>query len=162
MKTAEAAVAGYQERLAALERSWIPPRPERKGQGGSEAAEGQPGTAGRSDGKDPKGGGSHRCGGCRRESGGKAEKLEDARARAEKRAAEAAQALEEAQKQRALGSPEAAVFRVLFGKVQEDFQQMGNVLSQVQLQDPELAEKLRAAVRKLLENLEEGQWIIHR
>ena len=31
---------------------------------------------------------------------------------------------------------------------------MGNVLSQVQLQDPELAEKLRAAVRKLLENLE--------
>ena len=84
----------------------------------------------------------------------KLRRLEEARAKAEKKAADAEEALEKARKETTLGSPEAAVFRVLFGKVQEDFQQMGNVLSQIQLQDPALAEKFRAAVRKLLENLE--------
>lgn len=72
--------------------------------------------------------------------------------RCERRYAEAA--MEEARKQQVLSSPEAAVFRVLFQKVQEDFQQMAGALTQVEQKDPELAEKLRAAVRKLLENLE--------
>lgn len=80
--------------------------------------------------------------------------LEDAREKAERKAADAEKALEEARKQSAFSSPEAAVFRVLFGKVQEDFGQMAGALAQVEQKDPELAEKLRGAVRKLLASLE--------
>lgn len=80
--------------------------------------------------------------------------LEDAREKAERKAADAERALEEARKQSAFSSPEAAVFRVLFGKVQEDFGQMAGALAQVEQKDPELAEKLRGAVRKLLASLE--------
>ena len=78
--------------------------------------------------------------------------LEDARAQAEKKAAAAEAALEEARKQSVFQDPQAAVFKVLFGQVQEDFDQMLSALEKVQ--DPALAEKLRGAVRKLLESLE--------
>lgn len=90
-----------------------------------------------------------------RDADEKLKKLEDAMARAEKKAVEASAALEEARKQGSLSSPQAAVFRVLFGKVQEDFQQMMNTLEQIQQRDSGLAEKLRGAVKTLLENMEE-------
>lgn len=155
VKTAEAAVAGYQERLAALEKKLDSAKTgEKKAKEALKQLKDNPVLPEDLMAKIRKEAEVTAAEAAAGKAEEKLKKLEDARARAEKRAAEAAQALEEAQKQRALGSPEAAVFRVLFGKVQEDFQQMGNVLSQVQLQDPELAEKLRAAVRKLLENLE--------
>ena len=155
VKTAEAAVAGYQERLAALEKKLDSAKTgEEKAKEALKQLKDNPVLPEDLMSKIRKEAEVAAAEAAAGEAEKKLKKLEEARAKAEKKAAEAAQALEEAQKQRALGSPEAAVFRVLFGKVQEDFQQMGNVLSQVQLQDPELAEKLRAAVRKLLENLE--------
>ena len=87
-----------------------------------------------------------------KEAADKLRKLEDARAMAEKKAAAAEAALEEARRQSAFQDPQAAVFKVLFGQVQEDFNQMFSALGKVQ--DPALAEKLRGAVRKLLESLE--------
>ena len=86
-----------------------------------------------------------------KEAADKLRKLEDARAMAEKKAAAAEAALEEARRQSAFQDPQA-VFKVLFGQVQEDFNQMFSALGKVQ--DPALAEKLRGAVRKLLESLE--------
>lgn len=155
VKTAEAAVADYQERLAALEKKLDSAKAgEKKAKEALKQLKDNPVLPEDLMSKIRKEAEVTAAEAAAGEAEEKLKKLEEARAKAEKKAAEAAQALEEAQKQRALGSPEAAVFRVLFGKVQEDFQQMGNVLSQVQLQNPELAEKLRAAVRKLLENLE--------
>ena len=87
-----------------------------------------------------------------KEAADKLQKLENARAQAEKKAAAAEAALEEVRKQSAFQDPQAAVFKVLFGQVQEDFGQMLSALEKVQ--DPALAEKLRGAVRKLLESLE--------
>lgn len=88
-----------------------------------------------------------------KEAADKLQKLEDARAQAEKKAAAAEAALEEARKKSAFQDPQAAVFKVLFSQVQEDFGQMLLALGKVQ--DPPLAEKLRGAARKLLESLEE-------
>lgn len=87
-----------------------------------------------------------------REAADKLRKLEDACAMAEKKAAAAEAALEEARRQSAFQDPQAAVFKVLFGQVQEDFNQMFSALGKVQ--DPALVEKLRGAVQKLLESLE--------
>lgn len=155
VKTAEAAVAGYQEKLAALEKKLDTAKAEeQKAKEALKQLKANPEVPEDIMAKIRQEAEVSAAEAAAKEADEKLKKLESARVAAEKKAAEAAQALEEAQKQRALGSPEAAVFRVLFGKVQEDFQQMGNVLSQVQLRDPELAEKLRAAVRKLLENLE--------
>ncbi len=78
-------------------------------------------------------------------------KLKAAQASAEKKAAEAQEALAEARKQAALNDPEAAVFKLLFGQVQEDFRRMAEALGKVQ--DAALAEKLRGAVRQLLERM---------
>lgn len=78
-------------------------------------------------------------------------KLKAAQASAEKKAAEAQEALAEARKQAALNDPEAAVFKLLFGQVQEDFRRMAEALGKVQ--DAALADKLRGAVRQLLERM---------
>lgn len=78
-------------------------------------------------------------------------KLKAAQASAEQKAAEAQEALAEARKQAALNDPEAAVFKLLFGQVQEDFRRMAEALGKVQ--DAALAEKLRGAVRQLLERM---------
>lgn len=78
-------------------------------------------------------------------------KLKAAQASAEKKAAEAQEALAEARKQAALNDPEAAVFKLLFGQVQEDFRRMAEALGKVQ--DAALADKLRGAARQLLERM---------
>lgn len=78
-------------------------------------------------------------------------KLKAAQASAEQKAAEAQEALAEARRQAALNDPEAAVFKLLFGQVQEDFRRMAEALGKVQ--DASLAEKLRGAVRQLLERM---------
>lgn len=87
-----------------------------------------------------------------RDAADRLQKLEAARASAEEKARAAEAALEETRHQTAFQDPQAAVFKVFFGQVQEDFKQMLAALEKVQ--DPALAEKLRGAVRKLLESLE--------
>lgn len=86
-----------------------------------------------------------------REAEEKLEKLKAAQASAEQKAAQAQAALAEAQKRAALSDPEAAVFKLLFGQVQEDFRRMAEALGKVQ--DTTLAEKLRGAARQLLERM---------
>lgn len=76
---------------------------------------------------------------------------EKERAAAEERAKEASAALEEARKQAALSSPDAAVFKVVFTQVQEDFNRLLGTLKKIT--DPEMTEKLTAAVEKLLETM---------
>ena len=61
--------------------------------------------------------------------------------------------LEAAQKQLVLASPDAAVFKSIFQQVQEDFNRLNGALQKVQQADPETADKLRGAVKKLLEKL---------
>ena len=76
---------------------------------------------------------------------------EKERAAAEERAKEASAALEEARKQAALSSPDAAVFKVVFTQVQEDFNRLLGTLKKIT--DPEMTEKLTAALEKLLETM---------
>lgn len=76
---------------------------------------------------------------------------EKERAAAEERAKEASAALEEARKQAALSSPDAAVFKVVFTQVQEDFNRLLGTLKKIT--DPDMTEKLTAAVEKLLETM---------
>lgn len=76
---------------------------------------------------------------------------EKERVAAEERAKEASAALEEARKQAALSSPDAAVFKVVFTQVQEDFNRLLGTLKKIT--DPEMTEKLTAAVEKLLETM---------
>lgn len=78
-------------------------------------------------------------------------KLKAAKASAEQKAADAQEALAEARKRAALSDPEAAVFKLLFGQVQEDFRKMAEALGKVQ--DATLADKLRGAARQLLERM---------
>ena len=72
---------------------------------------------------------------------------------AEKTARDAEQKLAAAQKQLQLASPEAAVFKTLFGQVQEDFNRLQGALLKVQQSDPDTGEKLRKAVETLLDKL---------
>ena len=72
---------------------------------------------------------------------------------AERNAEQAEQKLAAAQKQLQLSSPDAAVFKTLFGQVQEDFNRLQGALLKVQQADPETGEKLRKAVRTLLSKL---------
>lgn len=76
-----------------------------------------------------------------------------ARETAERNAEQAEQKLVAAQKQLQLSSPEAAVFKALFKQVQQDFESMQEALQKVQQSDPETAEKLRKAVKTLLDKL---------
>ena len=72
---------------------------------------------------------------------------------AERNAEQAEQKLVAAQKQLQLSSPDAAVFKTLFGQVQEDFNRLQGALLKVQQADPETGEKLRKAVKTLLDKL---------
>ena len=72
---------------------------------------------------------------------------------AERNAEQAAQKLAAAQKQLQLSSPEAAVFKTIFTQVQEDFNRLQGALLKVQQVDPELADKLRRAVKTMLDKL---------
>lgn len=74
---------------------------------------------------------------------------------AERNAEQAEQKLAAAQKQLQLSSPDAAVFKTLFGQVQEDFNRLQGALLKVQQSDPETGEKLRKAVKTLLDKLAE-------
>ena len=76
-----------------------------------------------------------------------------ARESAERNAEQAEQKLAAAQKQLQLASPDAAVFKTLFGQVQEDFNRLQGALLKVQQSDPETGEKLRKAVKTLLDKL---------
>ena len=76
-----------------------------------------------------------------------------ARETAERNAEQAAQKLVAAQKALQLASPDAAVFKALFGQVQEDFNRLQGALLKVQQSDPETGEKLRKAVETLLDKL---------
>ena len=78
-----------------------------------------------------------------------------AKENAEKTAADAEQKLAAAQKQLQLASPEAAVFKTLFGQVQEDFNRLQGALLKVQQSDPDTGMKLRKAVQTLLDKLRE-------
>ena len=75
------------------------------------------------------------------------------KADAEALAQDAKAKLEAAQKQLVLASPDAAVFKSIFQQVQEDFNRLNGALLKVQQADPETADKLRGAVKKLLEKL---------
>ena len=77
------------------------------------------------------------------------QKLKDANDQAAQEREKAAAA----QKQLQLASPDAAVFKTLFQQVQEDFNRLNGALLKVQQADPETADKLRGAVKKLLEKL---------
>lgn len=72
---------------------------------------------------------------------------------AERNAEQAEQKLVAAQKALQLASPDAAVFKTLFGQVQEDFNRLQGALLKVQQSDPETGEKLRKAVKTLLDKL---------
>ena len=63
------------------------------------------------------------------------------------------QKLDAAQKAAQLQNPAAAVFKVLFTQVQEDFQSLYKSLLDVQQADPALGVKLKTAVEKLLSKL---------
>ena len=76
-----------------------------------------------------------------------------AKAAAEMSAQAAEQKLAAAQKQLQLASPEAAVFKTLFGQVQEDFNRLQGALLKVQQTDPDTGEKLRKALQTLLDKL---------
>ena len=76
-----------------------------------------------------------------------------AKADADKAREDAEQKLAAAQKALQLASPDAAVFKVLFQQVQEDFNRLQGTLLKVQQADPETARKLRSAVAALLEKL---------
>lgn len=86
-----------------------------------------------------------------KEAAEKLEKMEAEKKRAEEKAAEAAEALDEARKQAALSDPDAAVFKVIFAQVQEDFNRLMGTLAKIK--DPELEGKLRGALVALLGNL---------
>ena len=73
---------------------------------------------------------------------------------AEALAKDAKTKLEAAQKQLVLASPDAAVFKSIFQQVQEDFNRLHGALLKVQQADPETADKLRGAVKKLLEKMQ--------
>lgn len=70
-------------------------------------------------------------------------------AEAEKAAQESRQRAEQAERQLAAADPEVATFKAWFRAVQDDFARMQETHAQVT--DPEKADKLRAAVRALLE-----------
>lgn len=72
---------------------------------------------------------------------------------AERNAEQAEQKLVAAQKALQLASPDAAVFKTLFEQVQEDFNRLQGALLKVQQSDPETGEKLRKAVKTLLDKL---------
>lgn len=72
---------------------------------------------------------------------------------AERNAEQAEQKLVAAQKQLQLSSPDAAVFAALFEQVQQDFERMLEALEKVQQADPDTGEKLRKAVKTLLDKL---------
>ncbi len=72
---------------------------------------------------------------------------------AEKAAREAEQKMAAAQKQLQLASPEAAVFKVIFTQVQEDFNRLQGALLKVEQADPVTGAKLRKAVQALLSKL---------
>lgn len=79
--------------------------------------------------------------------------LQEKLAAAEKAAREAEQKMAAAQKQLQLASPEAAVFKVIFAQVQEDFNRLQGALLKVEQADPETGAKLRKAVQALLSKL---------
>lgn len=84
------------------------------------------------------------------------EKAKEEYTRVEIAEQEAQQKLAAAQKQLQLASPEAAVFKVIFTQVQEDFNRLQGALLKVEAADPETAGKLRKAVQTLLSKLMEG------
>ena len=63
------------------------------------------------------------------------------------------QKLDAAQKAAQLQSPAAAVFKVLFKQVQEDFQSLYSTLLDAQQADPALGDKLKSAVKALLDKM---------
>lgn len=153
VKTAEAAVADYREKLAALEKKLDSAKAgEQKAREAMKQLKENPAVPEDLMAKIRKEAEESAAETAAREAEEKLKKLEIAKAAAEKKAADAQSALEEARRQRVFQDPQAAVFRVLFEKVQEDFRQMENVLEQIQ--DPELAGKLRGATRKLLTSME--------
>ena len=84
-------------------------------------------------------------------------KLEEAgkeKADAEAVAAQIKEKLEAAEKKLALASPEAAVFKAMFEQLQQDFKKLIDALAAVEQAQPETAQKLRGAVKKLLEKLQ--------
>lgn len=153
VKAAEAVATGYQEKLAALEKKLTFAKAgEQKAKEALKQLKDNPVLPDDLMEKIRKDAEVAAAETAAKEAEEKLSKLENAKVAAEKKAADAQAALEEARKQKAFQDPQAAVFRVLFGKVQEDFQQMETVLEQIQ--DPELAEKLRGATRKLLTSME--------
>lgn len=74
--------------------------------------------------------------------------------KAEGAAKDAEAKLVAAQKQLQLASPEAAVFKVIFTQVQEDFNRLQGALLKVEQADPGTAGKLRKAVQALLGKLQ--------
>ena len=76
-----------------------------------------------------------------------------ARETAERNAESAEAALASVQKKLQLSSPDAAVFKAMFKQVQQDFECMQEALEKVQKVNPELGEKLRGAVKSLLDKL---------
>lgn len=82
------------------------------------------------------------------------EVLTKEKAAAETVAADTKAKLEAAQKQLALASPDAAVFKAMYEQVQQDFKKLTDALAAVKQADPDTAGKLAGAVRALLEKLQ--------
>lgn len=63
------------------------------------------------------------------------------------------QQLAQAQKAALVGSPDVAVFKSVFGAVQADFDRLREALEKVRQSDAQVAGKLTAAVKALLDKL---------
>lgn len=75
----------------------------------------------------------------------------------EDKADESRRRVEELEKQLALADPDTAVFKTWFAAIQQDFLRLREAESQVSGRDSEKGQKLRTAVRALLQQ-QEGMW----
>lgn len=75
---------------------------------------------------------------------------------AQKRAMMAEEKLKEQKKDKVNGDSDTAVFQAYFTEVQGQFQKLLGLLEKIRAEDPEKAEKLKAAVAALLKKMEDG------
>lgn len=82
-------------------------------------------------------------------------KSADALAKADKELKEASEREDALRKQLQLAAPDTAIFKLMFGAVQEDFNKLTGLLLKIKGNDPETAAKLTGAVSALLEKMKE-------
>lgn len=86
------------------------------------------------------------------------EKAEAAAKIADREAEQAAAKLAAVQKQLAIANPDAAVFGILFERIQDDWNRLHGAWLKASAADPDLGEKLRAAARALIGKYAKEEW----